>query len=201
MRKRILRVGLVVGALCVWSCTQGTAADSGPYYVSVGAGVNIVGDVDFKGGGSFEFDPGLRVSLAGGYRFMPMISAEIETGFIYNDVKDAGDTSLSHVPLLANVVFRFENPTHFVPFVGVGAGGIASFLTIDDIISKDHDTDVVFAWQVQAGVHYQINDHMSAGITYKYLGADNPQFDVGGGTVRFNPVQNHAIMASFKLSF
>jgi len=167
----------------------------------VGAGVNVVGDVDLKGGGSFEFDPGLRVSVAAGYRFMPMLSAEIETGFLYNELKDAGDTSLSHVPLLVNVVFRFENPTKFVPFIGVGAGGIASFFTIDDIISKDDDTDIVFAWQIQAGVHYQINDHMSAGLTYKYLGADNPQFDVGGGTVRFDPVHNHAIMASFNWSF
>ena len=189
-----------MSAICVWSCTQGMAADTGPYYLGVGAGVNIVPDVDLNGVAS-EFDPGFRISVAGGYHFTPMISAEVETGYLYNDVKDAGDTALSQVPFLASVLFRFENSSKFIPFLGVGAGGIASFFTVDDVISKADDNDVVFAWQVQAGVHYQINDHMSAGITYKYLGADRPQFDIGGGLIKFDVVHNHAIMASFNWSF
>jgi opacity protein-like surface antigen len=105
------------------------------------------------------------------------------------------------VPFLANVVFRFENPSKFVPFAGLGLGGVASFFTVDDVISKDDDTDVVFAWQVQAGVQYRFNDHISAGVTYKYLGADSPEFDIGGGRIRFDVVHNHAIMAAFKWSF
>jgi opacity protein-like surface antigen len=201
MRRHTLRIDLFVGALCVWSCTQSGAADPGPYYVSFGAGVNIANDVDLKGGGTAEFDPGFRVSVAGGYHFTPMISAEIETGYLFNDVKDAGDASLSQVPVLAKVMFRFENSSQFVPFVGVGVGGVASFFAVDDVISKGDDSDVVFAWQVQAGVHYRINDNMSAGITYKYLGADSPQFDIGGGRIRFDVVHNHAILASFNWSF
>ena len=200
MRQDVLRVGLLVGALCVWSCTQGRAADPGPY-VSFGAGVNIINDVDLESGGTAEFDPGFRFSVAGGYHFTPIISAEIETGFLFNEVKDAGDTSLSQVPFLANVVFRFENSSPFVPFVGVGAGGIASFFTVDDVISEDDDSDVVFGWQVQAGVHYRINGNMSAGITYKYLGADSPEFDLGGGSIPFEVVHNHAILGSFNWSF
>ena|SRR5436309_551209 len=200
MRRDVLRVGLLIGALCVWSCTQSRAADPGPY-VSFGAGVNIANDVDFKSGGGAEFNPGYRFSVAGGYHFTPMISAEIETGYLFNGVKDAGDTTLSQVPFLANVVFRFENSSPFVPFVGAGVGGVASFFTVDDVISKDGDNDVVFAWQVQAGVHYRINDKMSAGITYKYLGGDSPEFDIGGGMIRFGVVHNHAILASFNWSF
>jgi opacity protein-like surface antigen len=192
--------GLLVGALCMWSGTQGRAADPGPY-VSFGAGVNIVNDVDFETGGTAEFDPGFRFSVAGGYHFTPLISAEIETGFLSNDVTDAGDTALSQVPFLANVVFRFENSSRFIPFVGAGAGGVASFLRIDDFISSDEDSDVVFAWQAQAGVHYRINDNMSAGITYKYLGADSPEFDLGGGLIPLDVVHNHAILASFNWSF
>jgi OOP family OmpA-OmpF porin len=193
-------IGLWMGALCVWSCMQGKAADPGAYYVSFGAGVNLVPDVDLNGVAE-KFDPGFRLSVAGGYQITPTISAEIETGYLFNGVNDAGDTALSQVPFLANVMFRFENSSRFVPFVGVGAGGIASFFTVDDIISKDDDSDVVFAWQVQAGVQYRINDHMSAGITYKYLGADRPQFDIGGGLIKFDVVHNHAIMASFNWSF
>jgi len=203
MRQEILQIGLLMGALSVGSSTQVGAADHlepGPY-ASFGAGLNMVNELSLNSGGSRELDPGFRLSVAGGYRFTPIISAEIETGFLANDVKDAGDTALSQVPLLANVVFRWENSSPFVPFIGVGAGGVASFFTVDDVISEDDDSDVVFAWQVQLGVHYRINDNMSAGITYKYLGVDGPEFDLGGGIIQFDVMHNHAIMGSFNWSF
>lgn len=198
MRQVVLRIGLMAGAFCVWVCTPIRAAeqtDPGAY-VSFGAGLNIVNEINGR-----EFDPGYRLSVACGYRFTPVISAEIETGYLFNAVTDADDMALSQVPFLANVMFRFENSSRFVPFVGVGAGGVASFFNVNDVISEDDDSDVVFAWQVQAGVHYRINDNMSAGITYKYLGADSPQFDIGGGLIRFDVVHNHAILGSFNWSF
>jgi len=198
MRQGILRVGLLGGVLCVWLCAEARAADATEpgFYANFDVGVNFLSEVEGR-----EFDLGLRFGVAGGYRFTPMISAEIETGYLYNEVKDAEDNTLSHVPLLANVMFRFENKSPFVPFVGVGVGGVVSFLTIDDVISEDDDSAVVFAWQVQAGVHYRINANMSAGITYKYLGVDSPEFDVGGGTIELDVLHNHAILASFNWAF
>jgi opacity protein-like surface antigen len=185
------------------------AADPGPY-VSIDAGVNLVPDVDVTlrdplvtVTGQFEFDPGVRFGVAGGYRFTPIFAAELETGFIYNELKDNDDITLSHIPFLANAVFRFENSTPLIPFMGVGAGGIASFFDIDndDFDEDESDGDVVFAWQAFAGLHYKINDHMSAGITYKYLGADGPEFDIQGTGVEFDTVHNHSILASFNWAF
>lgn len=191
----------MVGALLMWSATQGRAVDRGPY-LSLGAGVNIINDVDEdSGSATAAFDPGFRIGVAGGYRFTPMISAEIESSYLFNDFEDAADSTFSQVPFLANMVFRFENSSSFVPFIGAGVGGVATILTIDDIISEDDDSDVVFAWQAQAGVHYRINDNMSAGITYKYLGVDGPEFDFGGGTFGFETMHNHSFMASFQWSF
>jgi len=40
--------------------------------------------------------------------------------------KDAGDTTLSQVPFLANVVFRFEEFEPVRSFVGAGVGGVAA---------------------------------------------------------------------------
>ena len=191
----------MVGAVSVWSTARGTAADAGPY-LNVGAGVNIINDVDEdSGSATAAFDPGFRIGVAGGYQFTPMISAELESGYLFNEFEDAADSTVSQIPFLANVTFRFENSSAFVPFIGVGVGGVASILTIDDIISEDDDSDVVFAWQAQAGVHYRINDNMSAGITYKYLGVDGPEFELGGGRVGFEVMHNHSFMASFHWSF
>ena len=214
MRRNGLRVGLLAGALGAASCMQNMAADTGAY-VNIDAGVNIVSDVDFDigiGTATAELAPGFRGSVAGGYRFTPMLAAEVETGFLMNEVDqisfggssgDVDDVSLSHVPLLANVVFRFENDSPFIPFVGAGAGGVASFLNLDDddLGSDDNDSDLVFAWQLQAGVHYRINDQMSVGLAYKYLGTDSPEFDIEGETIELDSVHNHSILGSFNWSF
>lgn len=191
---------------------QSMAAEPGPY-LSIDAGVNIVNDIDFDafgGSATLELDPGFRGSVAGGYRFTPMIAAELETGFLFNSVDQISgpggsasidDTVFSQVPILANVIFRFENSSPFTPFVGAGAGGVASFLSVDDGTTDDSDSDFVFAWQLQAGVHYKISDTMSAGLTYKYLGTDGPGFDIEGVEFEVDSVHNHAIMGSFNWSF
>ena len=205
MRRNVWRVGLLVGALGAATCAQGQGADPGAY-LNIGAGVNIVNDVDFEvggGSGTAELSTGFRGSIAGGYRFTPMIAAELETGYLFNEADDVDDVFFSQVPLLANVVFRFENESPFIPFVGAGAGGVASFLTFedDDLGIDDDDSDIVFAWQLQAGFHYRISDVMSAGVTYKYLGTDGPNFEIEGGDFEFDNVHNHAILGSFNWSF
>ena|SRR5687767_13562550 len=99
------------------------------------------------------------------------------------------------------IVFRLENPSPLIPFIGAGAGGVVSSLDIDDLGADDTDTDVVFAWQAQAGLHYRISDNMSAGITYKYLGIGNPEFDIEDASVELDEAHNHSILASFNWSF
>jgi len=203
------QVGLLAGIVCALCGSQAMAAEPGPY-VMIDAGVNMVPDVGvtlrdplITVTGDFEFDPGIRFGVAGGYRFTPYFAAELETGFLYNELQDNDDVTLSHIPFLANAVFRFENSTPLVPFLGVGAGGIASFFDIDndDFDEEESDSDIVFAWQAFAGLHYRINDNMTAGITYKYLGVDGPEFDIQRTSIEFETIHNHAILASFNWSF
>ena len=209
MKQNSMRLGIVTGALLACGALQSSAqnknTDPGGY-LGVGAGISIPGDVETEINnlsGDLELDPGLRVSVAGGYRFSPLIAAELESGFIYNEVDGSDDVALSHVPILANIIFRFDTDSPFVPFIGGGAGGVLSALDFDndDIDEDESDTDFVFAWQGLAGVHYQFSDNMSAGITYKYFGVNSPEFEVGPLNVDMDIIHNHSILGSFNWAF
>jgi len=201
--------GGICGAVIGWSSIGLRAAEPGVYF-NFDAGVNLVQDLEatftIPGLGSadadIEFDPGFRFGLGGGYRFTEMLGVGLETGFIFNELKsiagtDIEDVRLMHVPILANVVFRFENSSPVIPFVGAGAGGMFSIFDVD----TDSDTDVVLAWQGVAGLQFKLSDTMAAGVTYKYLGISGPEFEAEGVFVEADTIHNHSILASLNWSF
>src|SRR6266404_329176 len=111
-----------------------------------------------------KYDPGVRVSVAGGYQFCRFFSVELETGVIYNSIKSIStspdtDASLAQVPLMANAVFHIPLESRFVPYCGFGVGGSSSVLDINRAtvrgVSLHGDADdVVWALQGFAGFHY-----------------------------------------------
>ena len=214
MKPNLTQVGLLAGALLAGTQVQSQAQNgdvAGPY-LSIGAGINIANNVETtvtdptfgSNTGDLELDPGFRASIAGGFHFSPMLAVELETGFLYNEVDGSDDVALSHVPILANLIFRFDTGgSPWVPFIGGGAGGVLSILDFDndELDEEETDTDFVFAWQALAGLHYQFSDNMSVGVTYKYLGVNSPEFDIQGTGVEMDVVHNHAILGSFNWGF
>lgn len=199
----------VCGAVIGCGALTSRAADPGPY-VNFDAGVNLVSDVETiffipglgVGIGDVAFDPGFRFGVEGGYRLSDGLGLGLETGFIFNEVESIGgsairDVSLMHVPILANLVFRFENSSPVVPFLGIGGGATFSIFDVD----TDSDTDIVPAWQGLAGLQIKLSDTMSAGLTGKYLGVSSPEFDVGGVFVEPDTIHNYSILASLNWSF
>jgi opacity protein-like surface antigen len=129
-------------------------------------------------GAKIELDAGVRVSVAGGYNFNDYVGAEIETGFIFNEVQSVTglgniDAAVGHVPLLANVVLRYDRPNcKWVPYAGAGVGGDASLIALDYVTAPNgavvdgEASTVVFAWQSFAGVRYKITDKISVGASF-----------------------------------
>lgn len=175
----------------------------GPYF-NFDAGVNFAQDLDISatipgfgsGSAEFEFDPGFRVGLAGGYNFNEWVGAELETGFIYNQFEDFDESWIGHVPILANVILRYENPSPVIPYIGVGAGGAISIL--EDI---DTETDFVFAWQGLAGVRFAVSETFSVGIGYKFFATAESEFDMDVVEYELDETFNHAISVNFNFSF
>ena len=212
MKTNLLSLGTVFGLALVPVTTL--AAEGGGVYYNADLGGTIIESTSLKEfpdappGGKVEFNPGVRLSLGGGFRFNEWLSLGGETGFSFNSI-DGADATVSQVPFLANVEFRLPNKTPLVPFFGGGPGMSFSGITIDDDSIGNGSrvdgsaSDAVFAWQAYGGVRYKLNDNMSVGVIYKYLYADSTNWDVDGTSqdMRFGETSMHTISGSFSMDF
>lgn len=196
MKKQLLCLCVIAGlALSVQAAEN---QDEGRLSLNLDAGVNLMDDIEDGDGDSAEMDAGLGLSAGLSYALNQTVSVGFETGLRYNTVKDSeSDAYICQVPLLATVALRYENESKFVPYVALGAGGAACFVGDDD----DNDNDLVFAWQVEAGVRYKISDNASVGLAYKYLSVADQDYDFGGDKLELDSLSNHLIAATFSWSF
>jgi opacity protein-like surface antigen len=195
-------------------------ARSQNFYLDADAGAAFAENVNvhrFPGliaGGKVRLDPGGRFSVAGGYHFNDYIGVQLETGIINNEIKSiAGargvDGSLSHVPLLADVVVRYDRPDcKLVPYAGAGLGGDTSVINLDHVRAGGFVVDgsageTVFAWQAFAGARYKISDKMSVGAGYKFFSAEGASYDVRHALadIKLGTAQVHSAVVDFTMKF
>lgn len=215
-------------AACAGFLASGSFAlaqnEPGHFYMRFDTGPAFVQDADveqFLGpspGLEVEFDTGWHLGASGGYQFTDWLAAEVQTGFsvAYIDGFNAGgirehDSSYGNFPILANVVFQYPCPAGFVPFVGGGAGTSISTLAADDIVVggsviDGSEADAVFAYQVFAGLRYELNETMDLGLTYKYFVADGAEWDVEvfpgpDSSIEFDDVETHIAAFTFRMRF
>jgi opacity protein-like surface antigen len=189
-------------------------------YITGGLGPALTEDADLKeffgpvSGSEARFDTGVRFSFGIGYQFNEWLGAEFDTGVIFNSVKSVtgspdADFDVVHAPFLANVVFQCPRTAPLIPFFGVGAGFEAAEIDIDrftlgGLTVTGRETDVVYAYQGFAGVRYEFNDQFAAGLTYKYFGAGEPEWesDFGpNGKIRFGRTASHTVLVTFTYKF
>ncbi len=191
---------MAAAALFWFSGAGPVQAESFGPYLKVDGGVNLTADTDVTiagAGGSLSLDAGYRFDAIVGYEFNRWVALELEGGYADNSVDKltlgplvnslSGESSLRQIPLLANVVVRYENQTDFVPYLGAGAGGVFSSLKISD--TKDDDT--VFAWQGKVGVIYKIDEQAWLDVGYKLLGTEEQSYRLGAVPLKTKQMFNH----------
>jgi opacity protein-like surface antigen len=208
------------GILCLTTAATSTFGQSS-FYFNVDAGGTIAREATLRSffgatpGEKIEFDPGVRFGAAGGYNFCPIGSIELETGFMHNTVKRLGsgagngDAELSHVPLMANVVLRYDQGNcPVIPYIGAGAGGDISVVNLDhvtfnSVFADGSDSTIQFAWQAFAGLRFKLNDKMSVGASYKYYRTDPASWDFAGFTdgIQIGRSEVHSFMLEFNMKF
>lgn len=158
----------VIGGLAMLAVCATTAKADGAqtgFYLSGDSGLNELEQFHH-----ISTEPGLRFDLDAGYGFSlaPQLTlgAELETGFIYNNlrIKKTGGED-DQIPLLGNLVLNYHLGK-FVPYVGAGIGGDYSALSAGE---KANYSNVDPAIQAEAGVRYEVCDHFEVGLGYKYL--------------------------------
>ena len=207
--KYYLLAGLL-SATCAFGQGQQRVEPRVYFRGDIGPAITEDADADFfPGAGSvtMEFDPGIRLSVAGGATFGDFFGLELETGWILNEIDSMTgftdvDGYLSQVPFLLNATLQFRNTTGLTPFFGAGAGGTVTGINLDDADAGVFDldgsaADAVFAWQAFGGLKYELNDNLSVGIIYKYFWSDDAEWDVEDTTqdIIFEGARSHSISA------
>jgi opacity protein-like surface antigen len=206
---------ILCGAMAVTSLH---AADS-KWYAQVDLGASLVNNTDVEQfvnatGGKAEFDPGFASGLTVGYHLTPWLAAEFQTGYMLNSIKGV-DALLSQCPFMVNLTYECHHCGKFVPFIGVGAGGMFSMLSIDDYVyvgegsvwMDGSDATVVFAYQAFGGLRYDFNDRMGVGFLYRFRGTGGPSWDVQDywgstiGEIAFDDVFSHTFSVLFSCRF
>jgi opacity protein-like surface antigen len=202
--------------------TFSTHAQPDGLYLKADVGGNVTLDTDLREffgpatpGTKVKFDPGVRVGLAAGYQLTDWFAAEGEFGLIANRLASitgadrVHDATFSNVPFLVNAKFQCPGHGPLTPYFGGGAGFSVAILDADEIsiggtsVSGNASSDAVFAYQAFGGLRYRINDHMGVAVEYRYFAADSPKWrsDFGGGNVRFDGTQTHAVSLTFEYRF
>ena len=162
-------------------------------------------------GGKVEFDTGIVGNVGVGYKFpgwqTGRLRVEAEYSRFHNDGdeiypkavgvwEDALDTEIDVNAFMGNVFYDFNiGDSNFHPYVGVGLG--AAEVLIDDfetptlraalgpagMIPFDENTDYRFAYQVRAGLTYQINERFDTFMGYRFFETE-PKIDFYGTTLK-----------------
>jgi len=190
------------------ACRAEDASSTSSFYTKLDLGAAFQGDVEvneFLGLGplvpqpKLDTDTGFRLGVVGGYKLSTSFAAELESGFVYNAVNAVGDIpvpfdfNIYQVPVLANLVYTVPLEGKIKPYVGAGVGGVLMIADADG----ETENEFPFAWQVQAGVDYQISNSCKAGLGYKLMGTG----EVNWSIMKADSFLTHSVSASVTFTF
>lgn len=176
MKTPLMSVAAFAGLALAGAAHAQTAIDP-QWYVRGGAGATYQDEINATP--KVRGETGWTVDAAVGRQIDNNFRAEGQ--LIYsNDEQKVGDGRIKLLAGLANAYYDFDTGTKLRPFVGAGVG--IGQVKLDGGAVDDDDTG--FAYQLQTGVTYPINDRLSAQIGYRYLGVNNVEVGSGAQAVR-----------------
>ena len=125
-----------------------------------------------------------------------ILDVDIEEILDVSDLTTEGiRIDVKQVPVLVNFMLRFPNKSKWEPYAGFGMGGMYIMLPVS-IPPYSFDLDTFeLAYQPKIGLRRVINETMSFGVDYRYLG-------FGVQSVVFQtPLGNHSILFEFNKKF
>ena len=209
MRKSVLI--LASSTLIFFVSTMAYSAEDPYVSLSLGFVMPNDSDADFDSGETvtFGFDDGFAFSGAIGGRIEKGIRAEAEFSYLKSDLDKASvsgfgstpvDGDISSISLLANGYFDFINEGPITPFFSAGIG-ITSVEVSDITIPSssyylEGDDDIVFAYQIGAGVGFSLNEQTILDIKYRYFATSDPDFEIASAEF-----SSHNLFIGIRVSF
>jgi len=188
--KKIL-VATAFGALLLSSSIGAFAAD-GKAYVGASAGLFMLEDSKLTNNGGTatgSFDTGYTVSGAVGYAFGNGLRLEGEIsrrGADFDKIAERGfadvkvDSEVHATSFMANAFFDIKSQSIVTPYFGGGIGisnvGIGRG-KVQGTTVWDSDDDTVFAYQVGAGVGFDLTKNVTLDLGYRYFATEKAKFE------------------------
>ena len=99
--------------------------------------------------------------------------------------------------VMANAYFDYLTCTPWTPYVGAGIG--SAYLKADG--GEEAKSVYNLAWQVMAGVAYDINSHWTVDAGYRYADLGRIRQNFGDGNVAKLTARDHEIMLGVRYTF
>jgi opacity protein-like surface antigen len=167
-----------------------------PYFsVHIGGTSLQDADVDFDDPGivfddEIEFDNGFNVGAAFGYDY-GLARLEVELAYRENDVDRVNsegfafraDGDFSATSVMLNGYWDFETGSPVVPYIGGGIGfanvsaNNIKVFDVDGVESFVDDDDSVFAYQLAAGIAFDLNPALTLDLGYRFFGTSTVELD------------------------
>lgn len=160
---------------------------TGPY-ISGAVGIGMPGSLDTEAG-DYDLDNGLVLNGAVGYNFG---SARLEAaiGYQNHDLSHFNE-DVALLTLMANAYYDIDTDSSVRPYI-MGGVGMANADT-----SWDDEDETVFAWQVGAGLGFEITDNTTLDLGYRYLKPN----DFDNASVGNVKSKSHNVMLGLRYQF
>ena len=157
------------------SVSTAPAAQAGPFYVGVFGGYVIPNDLKVEDGESVDvkLKNSWAIGAKVGYIFpqVKWLATELEYFYLAKQDTDqegvSGDVSAHNV--MANLLVRYpEGMIH--PYAGIGIGwSWGKFNGTEPGAGSIDESGNGFAWQILAGLNFEITQNWSADLAYRYF--------------------------------
>jgi opacity protein-like surface antigen len=149
-------------------------------YLSGNIGFGIRPDASATGiSVDIQNDPAFVINGAIGVELNPMIRVEGEIGFHHNTADIAplfSEFTFSMVSFMGNGYFDIPTQSPLRPYVGAGLGFALAGVEEEVFGATDTDSDLVGAFQLMAGLGFDISPKATLTFGYRYFTTTDPDF-------------------------
>ena len=178
----------------------GTAAAqdaSPPWYVG------LTGEAVFlEDSGQTDYETGYGIGGIFGYEFGNGVRAEGELGYRDNDF-DGPDGDTTALYGMASGYYDFDLDLPVTPYVGAGLGyaDVTMDGTLPGGFGAIDDSDGVLAYQLAAGVTYDMSEQISLFAGYRWLATEDAELTTAAGRTFESEYQSHNFQVGARFRF
>jgi len=206
----------LLATLLASACLVSVSFAANVPYLGVQVGGTWVQDADISDQtgtfGEATFDTGFNVGITGGVDCGPG-RYELELNYRQNDFDEISDPifgttsydgDISALSFMANAFWDIPTGSPVTPYLGGGLG--VALVSINELVEPGFgqvvdDDDTVFAYQLGAGVAFELNPNMALDLGYRYFATSDPELTDVDGIEFETEYQTHNASVGLRIMF